>query len=82
MFLYGRKCDPVIPWEEARRKISERLPVFFDLFLRRVQELRSSTTCTCGACANIEQLRLKFIVHSGEALLYEWPAFRNWPVRT
>lgn len=70
VFLYGRKNDPTIPWAEARRKISERLPVFFEVFLRRVQELRGSTTCTCGACANIEQLRLKFIVHSGEALLH------------
>jgi hypothetical protein len=77
VFLYGRKSDPSIPWDEARRKISERLPVFFDLFLRRVAELRQSTTCTCGACANIEQLRLKFIVHSGEALFYEVAGFQE-----
>ncbi len=77
VFLYGRKSDPAIPWSEARRKISERLPVFFELFLRRVQELRSSTTCTCGACANLEQLRLKFVVHSGEALFYEVAGFQE-----
>ncbi|HAV63571.1 MAG TPA: hypothetical protein DCY13_14540 [Verrucomicrobiales bacterium] len=68
VFLYGRKRDPGLPWAEAKRRISERLPVFFDVFARRVNELRGSTTCTCGACANIEHLRLKFVVHSGEAL--------------
>lgn len=72
VFLYGRKSDPSIPWVEARRQISERLPVFFEVFQRRVQELRGSTTCTCGACANLEQLRLKFIIHSGEALFYRF----------
>ncbi len=75
VFLYGRKNDPAIPWTEARRRISERLPMFFDVFLQRVEELRGSTTCTCGACANLERLRLKFIVHSGEALFYHVAGF-------
>jgi hypothetical protein len=75
VFLYGRKNDPALPWEEARRRISERLPVFFDVFQRRVDELRQSTTCSCGACANIERLRLKFVVHSGEALFHRIAGF-------
>jgi hypothetical protein len=32
--------------------------------------LIQSTTCTCNACTHIEKLRLKVVVHSGEALFH------------
>ena len=59
-----------MPWSEAKRVIGEKLITFFGLFSERVVELSQSTTCTCNACKHIERLRLKVIVHSGEALFH------------
>jgi len=50
--------------------ISERLLRFFRVFQERLDQL-AITDCQCGACINVAKLRLKLIVHSGEALFYE-----------
>jgi len=54
----------------VKRLIGEKLLSFFDRFSEKVAELRQSTTCACHACAHIDHLRLKLIVHSGEALFH------------
>jgi hypothetical protein len=58
-------------WNMEKKLISDRLLRFFQAFQMRLDELKGSTDCTCGACANIDKLRLKLIVHSGEALFYQ-----------
>jgi hypothetical protein len=40
------------------------------MFSEKISELSLSTTCTCNACTHIEKLRLKVVVHSGEALFH------------
>ena len=70
VFLYGRKQDGSRPWPEARRIIGAKLLAFFRMFGEKLAELRQSTTCSCHACAHIDRLRLKIVVHSGEALLH------------
>jgi hypothetical protein len=70
VFLFCRKQTGSKPWSESRRVIGEKLLTFFRMFGERVVELSQSTTCTCNACAHIEKLRLKVIVHSGEALFH------------
>ena len=40
------------------------------MFSEKINELSQSTTCTCNACTHIEKLRLKVVVHSGEALFH------------
>ena len=70
MFLFCRKQDGAPPWPAARRIIGEKLLAFFRLFGEKIGELSQSTTCTCNACAHIEKLRLKVVVHSGEALFH------------
>jgi len=70
VFLFCRKQGGALPWPEARRILGERLFLFFGRFRARLAELGRSTTCTCNACTHIEKLRLKVVVHSGEALFH------------
>ena len=56
--------------KEVAGIISDRLLKFFHAFQSRLDEL-AMTDCECGACVNVVKLRLKLIVHSGEALFYE-----------
>ncbi|HEY3763438.1 MAG TPA: DUF2652 domain-containing protein [Verrucomicrobiae bacterium] len=70
IFLFCRKQGGAQPWPEARRIISEKLLTFYRVFGEKVGELSRSTVCTCSACRHIETLRLKIIVHSGEALFH------------
>jgi len=70
IFLFCRKQNSALPWPEARRVIGERLLTFFHRFGEKLGELSRSTTCSCQACTHIEQLRLKIVAHSGEALFH------------
>ena len=70
IFLFCRKQNPALAWPEARRLIGERLLTFFHRFNEKLAELTRSTTCTCHPCTHIEKLRLKIVVHSGEALFH------------
>lgn len=59
--------------EERRRTASaarERLGGIFDAFAAKRQELLESNICGCQACVNVDQLRLKVILHRGSALLH------------
>ena len=44
---------------------------FFKVFSDKVSELIVHKICNCTACTNIEQLRLKMVVHSGPAAFYQ-----------
>ena len=70
VFLFGRKGSDPRAWAEKREVIGRKLLSFFEVFSRKVQHLSQSTTCSCHACTHIEKLRLKLIVHSGEALFH------------
>jgi hypothetical protein len=73
VFLYAAK-ENSSNWNEVRSRIAEKLFGFFSVFQQRISQL-VNTTCTCGACVNIEKLKLKLIVHSGEALFYQLGRF-------
>jgi hypothetical protein len=70
VFMFCRKNNTAQPWPEVKRMIGTKLLRFFQLFQQRVHELSGSATCSCSACAHIENLRLKIIAHSGEALFH------------
>ena len=57
--------------------IGERLFTFFETFRAKLSELSGSTVCTCNACRHIEKLRLKVVVHSGEALFHQVLQFQE-----
>jgi hypothetical protein len=70
IFLFCRKQDPARSWPETSRNIGGKLFSFFTEFGRKLGELSRSTTCNCNACLHLEKLRLKIVVHSGEALFH------------
>lgn len=66
IFLYAINSD-----DNTRQKIGSKLVEFFDVFSHTLKDLAGEhTDCNCGACANIRGLRLKMVVHTGQALLY------------
>jgi len=71
VFLFGRKGPGVESWSEKKKLVGQKLFTFFDTFSKKAHELSYSATCTCNACTHIEKLRLKLIVHSGEALFHQ-----------
>lgn len=70
IFLFCRKQISGVDWPAARRVVAARLLEFFRRFADKLAELGGANTCTCSACAHIGQLRLKVVVHSGEALFH------------
>jgi len=70
VFLFCRKEGGVRQWTETKKVIGDKLFTFFRMFSEKVGELSQFTTCTCNACTHIEKLRLKVVVHSGEALFH------------
>jgi hypothetical protein len=70
VFLYAVKPDDDAAWKEARRMIGRKLIIFFEAFARTILELSESTLCPCAVCRNLDQLELKIVVHSGEALFH------------
>lgn len=74
VFMYALR-QPGKAWERDRQAIRQRLSRFYGLFQRRLNLLRATNTCGCGACAALDQLSIKFVVHAGQALLYKFGRF-------
>jgi hypothetical protein len=70
VFLFCRKQNRAKLWPEAKQMIGKNLLMLFDMFSQKINELSRSTHCHCNACASIQSLRLKLVVHSGEALFH------------
>ncbi len=70
VFIVCRKLNHS-PWSDRKRLIGDKMLTILQLFRRKIVELSRSTTCNCSACAHIEKLRLKIVIHSGEAIFYQ-----------
>ena len=71
VFLYAIKPDDEVAWEETRRLIGRKLVSFFEAFARGILAASEFALCKCPSCQNIDQLRLKVVVHSGEAIFHQ-----------
>ncbi len=71
VFLYAVKEGDEASWEDVRKRIGDKLLRFFQAFEDKMAELAGSNICTCGACRNMRDLKLKVLVHYGKALFYE-----------
>ncbi len=71
VFFFGRKGANPAAWSGHRAVIGRKLFTFFQAFSAKLAQLRISTTCACQACAHIDKLSLKVVVHSGEALFHQ-----------
>jgi hypothetical protein len=70
VFFYGIEESGVYGWEQTIALISRKLLVFFSRFYQRLDQLQRSNMCHCNACRHVADLRLKLIVHVGEAMFY------------
>jgi hypothetical protein len=77
VFLYAVKEEGADAWVDVRRTIGEKLIGFFEVFSDKIVELTESNVCNCSACRNVDKLRLKIIVHSGQALFYSIGRFEE-----
>ena len=71
IFCYALKDDGESPWQEVKKKIGEKLFKFSEVFSEKIKELNESNICDCNACRNVTKLKLKTVVHSGEAVIYQ-----------
>ena len=70
IFLYAiRDYDRL--WEEVSNELVTNMKALFQVFTNKVCELTIHKFCNCTACINIEELKLKIVVHSGRAAFYE-----------
>lgn len=69
-FLFVRKDGASA--SDLPATLAERIGVFFGEFDAARDMLAGTAICRCRACANIDKLRLKLIVHSGEALVSDF----------
>ena len=70
IFLYAIEADPEGSWEGLSKNLISNMMTFFRVFANKVSELTIHKICNCTACTNIEQLKLKIVVHSGSAAFY------------
>jgi uncharacterized protein YndB with AHSA1/START domain/class 3 adenylate cyclase len=57
--------------ERTDVQVADWLRETFRLFHRRLRDIRTATTCPCRACATVQDLGLKFVVHRGSFSRYE-----------
>ena len=69
LFLYAVKSSDEEVWRRGSADLVERLLALFEVFAERLVEVGAYSVCNCDACAEVGDLKLKIIAHSGEALL-------------
>ncbi len=77
VFLYAIKPADEAEWEETRRLIGRKLIGFFEAFARGILLGSEFALCSCPSCQNVDQLKLKIVVHSGEALFHQVGRFAS-----
>lgn len=77
VFLYAVKDSDEYEYKEVKKKTGEKLVQFFDVFHSKLEEIRRTSSCECGACRNIDTLKLKIVAHSGEAYFYQIHQFNE-----
>lgn len=77
VFLYAITNDDQSNLQAIRKEMGEKLLQFFSSFHDKLLELKEAHHCNCGACKNIDALKLKIVVHSGEAFFYQINQFNE-----
>jgi hypothetical protein len=77
VFLYAVHPEDEASWREVCDQVSRKLFAFFEAFSRSIVASAESTVCVCGTCRNADKLKLKIVVHSGEALFHAIDRFRD-----
>ena len=62
---------------QAADVVKEQILRFFHVFKQEIDALKQVTACVCEACTNVDQLRLKQVVHRGEVALEQIDRFEK-----
>jgi len=68
VFVYAEHPGDDDAWRQVLADISTKLLRFFEVFYAGIVTATESTPCKCAVCKNVEDLKLKLIVHSGSAV--------------
>jgi hypothetical protein len=68
VFVYAEHPGNDDAWRRVLAEISTKLLRFFEVFYAGVVTATESTPCKCAVCKNVEDLKLKVVVHSGRAV--------------
>ena len=69
LFLYSPKTSDEAVWERRSTHLVDLVLRLFEAFRTRLAELKAYSVCRCGGvCANLNELKLKVVGSSGEAL--------------
>jgi hypothetical protein len=77
IFMYAVKSESEQSWELTSKTIGNKILRFMDIFSDKVKELSESNVCGCAACSNVSKLKLKLVIHSGRALIYQLGKFEE-----
>jgi len=69
VFLYAEHPGSEAQWREVCDHVGRKLPRFFEAFAEAMIAAEESTVCRCAVCQS-KELRLKIVVHSGEAVFH------------
>jgi hypothetical protein len=70
VFLYSVRPLDDEAWQEVSEEIGRKLLRFFEAFSAVLVAESESTMCICAVCKHMHELKLKIVVHSGEALFH------------
>jgi hypothetical protein len=77
VFLYAIHPGPDDAWAEVCKEVGRKLLRFFEVFSAALAAESESTLCPCSVCRNLDGLKLKIVVHSGEALFHSIGRFAD-----
>lgn len=69
VFLYAVKGGSEEQWGKAKKTIGWTLENFSHVFYEKLERLVMASPCGCGACHNMEHLKIKVVAHSGKAII-------------
>jgi class 3 adenylate cyclase len=70
VFLYSVRPRDDEAWQAVSAEVGRKLLRFFEAFSAVLVAESESTLCPCAVCQHMHELKLKIIVHSGEALFH------------
>jgi len=70
VFLYSVRPQDDAAWQAVCAEVGKKLLRFFEAFSAVLVAESESTLCICEVCKHMPGLKLKIVVHSGEALFH------------
>jgi class 3 adenylate cyclase len=70
VFLYSVRPRDDEAWQEVSAEVGRKLLRFFEAFSAVLVAESESSLCVCAVCKHLHELKLKIVVHSGEALFH------------